>query len=29
MCYLKFRVPFFENFEKDLVFMMVEKLEPK
>ena len=29
LCFLKFRVPFFENYEKDLIFMIVEKLEPK
>ena len=29
LCFLKFRVPFFENFDKDLIFMIVEKLEPK
>ncbi|CDW88204.1 UNKNOWN [Stylonychia lemnae] len=29
LCFLKFRVPFFENYEKDLIFLMVERLEPK
>jgi hypothetical protein len=29
MVYLKFRVPFFENFEKELIYMMVEKLDSK
>ena len=29
MCYLKFKIPFFENFEKDMIFMIVEQLEPR
>jgi hypothetical protein len=29
LCYLKFRVPFFENYDKDMIFMIVERLEPK
>jgi hypothetical protein len=29
MVYLKFRVPFFENFEKELIYMIVEKLDSK
>ena len=29
LVYLKFRIPFFENFDKDLIFMIVEKLEPR
>ena len=29
LCYLKFKVPFFESYERDIIFMIVEHLEPK
>ena len=29
VCYLKFKMPFFENYERDLIFMIVERLHPR